>query len=85
MQFLESNEQDWTLEMARWQAESSSAKPPAVNGALQWYVRTRVHADVQRLCNCERACVQGMAVIDSVLGDWLGAEFDSIVSHVERR
>lgn len=24
------------LEMARWQAESSAAKPPAVTGALQW-------------------------------------------------
>ncbi len=34
--FLESNDQDWTLEMARWQAESNSGKPPAVNGALQW-------------------------------------------------
>mmetsp|Transcript_21494 Transcript_21494/g.59509 ORF Transcript_21494/g.59509 Transcript_21494/m.59509 type:complete len:451 (+) Transcript_21494:211-1563(+) len=35
--FLESNDQDWTLEMARWQAESSAGKAPAVNGALQWF------------------------------------------------
>jgi sorting nexin-1/2 len=34
--FLESNDQDWTLEMARWQAESNAGKAPAVNGALQW-------------------------------------------------
>ena len=35
--FLEAGDQDWALEMARWQAESSSARPPAVNGALQWF------------------------------------------------
>ncbi|GFH05864.1 subunit of retromer complex, partial [Haematococcus lacustris] len=34
--FLQAAEHEWTAEMARWQAESNAAKPPAVNGALQW-------------------------------------------------
>lgn len=35
-QFLVASEHDWALEMARWTAETNAAKPPAVNGALQW-------------------------------------------------
>lgn len=36
-QFLEAGDQEWAVEMARWTAETAAAKPPAVNGALQWF------------------------------------------------
>jgi len=37
--FLAASDEEWTLEMARWQAESSATKTPtgAVSGALQWF------------------------------------------------
>mmetsp|Transcript_17343 Transcript_17343/g.29662 ORF Transcript_17343/g.29662 Transcript_17343/m.29662 type:complete len:437 (-) Transcript_17343:572-1882(-) len=35
-QFLEASDHEWSVEMARWQAEANASKPPAVNGALAW-------------------------------------------------
>ncbi|GAX81957.1 hypothetical protein CEUSTIGMA_g9385.t1 [Chlamydomonas eustigma] len=35
--FLRANEEEWTMEMARWQAETAASSKPAVGGAMQWF------------------------------------------------
>jgi sorting nexin-1/2 len=49
--------QEWMLEMARWQAESSAAKPPAVSGALQW-LKSLQHS-AQNMVSGRCVAVQG--------------------------
>ena len=41
--FLEANDEEWMLETARWQAETSAQKQPPVQGAMNW-LKNLTHA-----------------------------------------